>query len=124
MVNILLMEKSTHESLNYLKFLNLAQAIRKLPSYPEMDAVEERLLNMLAVAWHVGKKITVLEAMAMLTDISATTAHRRLKTLRKKGMIALNADEADNRIKYVTSTPTAMKYFAKLSECIDKAHSA
>jgi DNA-binding MarR family transcriptional regulator len=44
--------------------------------------------------------------------------------LRKKGMIALNADEADNRIKYVTSTPTAMKYFAKLSECIDKAHSA
>ena len=124
MVNISPMEKSTHESLNYLKFLNLVQAIRKLPSFPEMDAVEERLLNMLAVAWHVGKKITVLEAMAMLTDISATTAHRRLKTLRKKGMIALNADEADNRIKYVTSTPTAMKYFAKLSECIGKAHSA
>ena len=118
------MEKSTHESLNYLKFLNLVQAIRKLPSFPEMDAVEERLLNMLAVSWHVGKKITVLEAMAMLTDISATTAHRRLKTLRKKGMIALIADEADNRIKYVTSTPTAMKYFAKLSECIDKSHSA
>jgi hypothetical protein len=115
------MFKANQNSSTYLKFLSLVQAIRDLPGFPSIDPVEERLLNLFAAAWHVGRKITVLEAMGMLSDISASTAHRRLKQLRQKGMLTLEPDELDNRIKYVVPTSLATQYFAKLGECLDKA---
>lgn len=114
--------QSSHSS-TYLRFLNLVQAIRKLPDFPELDPVEERLLNLFAAVWHSGKQITVLQAMGMSTDVSSTTAHRRLKSLRKKGVITLVADESDNRIKYVQPTSVADQYFSQLGQCLNQAHS-
>jgi hypothetical protein len=108
-------------SVLYLRFLNLVQAIQDLPGFTPMDPVEERLFNTFATAWHAGRQITVLEAMGMLSDISSTTAHRRLKTLRGKGWITFQVDESDGRIKYVVPTDQANQYFAQLGECIDKA---
>jgi hypothetical protein len=108
-------------SVLYLKFLNLVQAIREMPVFPQMDPVEERLFNTFATAWHAGRQITVLEAMGMLPDISSTTAHRRLKTLRSKGWIAFQTDESDGRIKYVVPTEQATHYFSRLGEALDKA---
>ena len=35
----------------YFKFLHLAQAVQKLPTFPELDSVEERLLNVCASVW-------------------------------------------------------------------------
>ena len=113
-------EKSQH-SLCYLKFLNLIEAIREIPTFPAMDPVEERLLNLLAATWHVGRRVSVLEAMGLSSEISATTAHRRLKTLRGKGMIALDADKSDTRIKYVVATELANSYFATLGQALNKA---
>ena len=115
------MPHPSKSSLTYLKFLNLVQAVRALPSFPAMDAVEERLLNMLAAAWQTGRQITVLEAMDLSHEISPATIHRRLKTLREKGLIALDTDRIDSRVKYVVPTPLANKYFSKLSECLAKA---
>jgi DNA-binding MarR family transcriptional regulator len=106
--------------MSYLKFLNLVDAVRQLPSYPAMDSTEVRLLNSLAVVWHEGKKISVLEAMNMLADVSPSSV-RRLKTLRAKGFIKLQEDEFDNRIKYIVATPLAHKYFNKMNECLVKA---
>ena len=105
----------------YTKYLNLVQAVRSLPSFPSLDAVESRMLNTFAAAWHDEKKITVLEAMVMLPEISTTTAHRRLKMLRKKGMIDLNLDAHDNRVKYVVPTKATQQYFAQLGQCMEKA---
>ncbi|MCX7239169.1 MAG: hypothetical protein NTU86_01870 [Burkholderiales bacterium] len=79
--------------MSYLKFLNLAQAIRSLPSFPSMDSCEEVLLNTLARKWDAGQQVTVVEAMNMLPDTSPSTVHRRLKTLRKKKFIALEGDQ-------------------------------
>jgi DNA-binding MarR family transcriptional regulator len=59
--------------------------------------------------------------MALLPDISATTLHRRLKTLRTKGFISMDMDDVDNRVKYVVPTPMADEYFAKLSKSLDEA---
>lgn len=106
----------------YLKFLNLVQSVRQLPSFPEMDSVEERMLNLFAADWYAGQPITVLNAMGMLAEISSTTAHRRLKSLRKKGLIALNTDDVDNRIKYVVPTDISNKYFAQLGQCLERAN--
>ena len=108
----------------YLRFLNLVQAIREIPTFPAMDPVEERLLTMLAGVWHLEKKISVLEAMSLTNEISATTAHRRLKTLRKKGMIDLDTDQSDSRVKYVVPTALAKQYFTTLGQALDKAQHA
>jgi hypothetical protein len=111
-------------SATYLRFLNLVQAIREIPTFPVMDPVEERLLTMLAGVWHLEKKISVLEAMSLTNEISATTAHRRLKTLRKKGMIDLDIDQTDSRVKYVVPTALAKQYFTTLGQALDKAQRA
>ena len=105
-------------SQTYLKFLQLVQS---LPDFVLLDPVEERLLHLFATVWQAGQKITVLQAMALSQDVSSTTAHRRLKTLRQKGVLTLVPDEADNRIKYVQPTPMAEQYFAQLGKCLSEA---
>jgi len=105
----------------YIKFLHLTQAIHDLPHYPLLDPLEERLLNYFASAWYAGKKLTVLETMHASSDISPSTVHRRLKTLRKKGLIALDVDQIDNRIKYIVQTELTTSYFAHLGQCLVNA---
>ena len=99
---------------HYAKFLSLVQAIKGLPAFPELDPLEERLLNQLASQWHQG-------AMQMSNDVSPATVHRRLKTLRKKGMLNLTEHASDNRIRYIVPSDLATKYFAKMGQCLDMA---
>lgn len=108
----------------YFRFLNLARAIRQLPTFPALDTVEESLLNALGAAWYDNKRITVLQAMKMLPEISDQTTYRRIKSLRHKSLIQLQADKLDSRIKYVVPTPLATKYFSKLGHCLSKAIAA
>jgi hypothetical protein len=108
----------------YVRFLNLARAVRELPDFPSLDPVEERLLNRLAAVWQQGQRITVLQVMGLSDEVSSTTAHRRLKSLRVKGMVTLLADESDNRIKYVQPTPLADHYLAQLGQCVEQARQA
>ena len=110
-----------HYSDIYFKFLQLVQAVRQLPDFPALDPVEERLLNLFAIVWQSDQKITVLQAMSLSNDVSSTTAHRRLKSLRQKGVLTLELDKVDNRIKYVMPTPVAQKYFAQLGQCLAEA---
>jgi hypothetical protein len=49
----------------YLRFLNLARAVRELPDFPALDPVEERLLNEFAAAWQQDRPLTVLQAMVI-----------------------------------------------------------
>jgi hypothetical protein len=111
---------SLHADL-YLRFLNLARAVRELPDFPALDPVEERLLNQFAAVWHQDRPLTVLQAMGLSKDVSSTTAHRRLKSLRSKGMVMLVSDEIDNRVKYVRPTVLAQDYFSRLGRCLDAA---
>ena len=116
-----IMSKITSHSADYQKFLNLVHAIRSLPSFPSMDAVENSLLERFAAIWHTGKRITVLEAMNMSSDISPSTVHRRLKSLRAKGMLMLVNDTIDSRTKYVMPTELAIQYFDQLGQCMAAA---
>jgi len=105
-------------SQNYWRFLNLVSAIRGLP---KLDAVEERVLNGLAAIWATGAKVTVLQAMELALDTSPTTVHRRLKSLREHGLIDLQEDATDSRIKYIVPTNAAKAYFAKLGQALEMA---
>ena len=105
----------------YLKFLHLAQAIQKLPSFPELDSVEERLLNICAGIWHSDMKITVTEIAKMSPGNSERTSHRRIKTLIEKGMIVLKSDPNDKRVKYIQPTLLCEKYFKQMEHCLNLA---
>lgn len=107
-------------SLHYLRFLYLVRTVKESMS-TNVDPIEEQMLNLLGALWYEGKKVTVLEAMELLPEISSTTLHRRLKTLRAKGFIALEMDEFDNRLKYVVSTPISAEYFLKLGQSLQDA---
>jgi len=113
--------KQLKKTFTYLRFLNLVQALRAMPTFPSIDPIEERLLNQLATAWHLGRKISVLEAMAMSPDASSTTVHRRLKSLKQKGIVELIADASDSRVKYITPTKLATDYFDQLGKCLEVA---
>ncbi len=107
--------------LAYVKFLNLVEAVRQLPGLPELDVVEERILGFLARSWGAGQRVSVVEAMNSLPELSPSTVQRRLKALRAKGMVALQADEFDSRYKYIETTELANRYFTALGQCIRKA---
>lgn len=105
----------------YARFLSLASEIHDLDMFPKLDPVEERVLNTLAAAWHTGDKTPVLKVMVMFKDISGTTVHRRLKSLRRKGMIELRPDDVDDRIRYVAPTRLTDNYFERLGRYLEKA---
>ncbi len=111
-------------SLLYFKFLNLVAATRRLPGIPEIDAVEDRILAFLARSWYSGDRISVVEAMNGMPEISPSTVQRRLKALRVKGLLRVENDEQDNRLKYVQPTDLSMRYFAALGQCMRKAQAS
>lgn len=115
------MSSHTKHSLSYLKFLSLVEALRDIPSFPLLEPIEERLLNAFASAWHKGRQLTVLEAMAISPSISAATVHRRLKTLREKGYLELETDQVDSRIKYLVPTKLTSQYFNELGEALTRS---
>jgi DNA-binding MarR family transcriptional regulator len=108
-------------SLLYFKFLNLVAAARRLPGVPEIDTVEDRILAFLARSWYAGDRISVVEAMNGVPEISPSTVQRRLKALRVKGLLRMESDAQDSRLKYVQPTPLSMRYFASLGQCMQKA---
>lgn len=111
----------TLDTSNYLKFLTLVQEVRVSPEYGEVSLSEERLLNHLAASWSTNQKVTVLQAMSADSDISYSTAHRLLKSLRLKNFIMLVTDERDTRVKYVVPTDKTNQYFNHLGRCLDRA---
>jgi DNA-binding transcriptional regulator YhcF (GntR family) len=112
------MKSARQLSQTYLRFANLANAIRDLPS---LDAVEERVLRALAGAWATGQRLPVLQAVELTPDASPATVHRRLKSLRAKGMVEIREDQQDARVKYVVPTAETERYFAELGKCLAAA---
>ena len=102
----------------YPQFLANALKVRLSRKYPLLDQHEERLMDQLATSWSKGQKLTVLLAMRMCEDASASTVHRRLKTLRLKGMLDLQLDEDDNRVKYIVPTDLAKSYITALGQSV------
>ena len=115
------MPENSQNSKNYLQFLNLLKTAHDLQGFADLETHEEHLLNMLGTVWQTGMQITVMQAMDISTDLSSTTVHRRLKTLRKKGFIKLLTDEIDGRIKYVMPTDIAFQHFAQIGQCMKEA---
>jgi len=105
----------------YFRFLNLVGAIQQLPSLPKLDAAEQRLLEIVAAAWHSGNSLSVTGAMSMSSGGAPATIHRRLTRLRKKGLIELQVSQDDSRVKSIVPTKVAQDYFCEIANCLRRA---
>lgn len=114
------MSKRTRPADVYLRFLQLAEAIRGLPSLPPLDPLEERLLSAVASARQKQERLCVRDLMGKAEYGAPATIHTRLKSMRAKGWIMLS-DTEDARRKQVDLTQAAMLHFDRLSGCLVKA---
>ncbi|TFZ05399.1 winged helix-turn-helix domain-containing protein [Ramlibacter henchirensis] len=114
------MTKSSRGADVYLRFLQLSEAIRGLPSLPPLDPLEERILVWIARAGSEGERLSVRDMLAKSEFGAPATIHARLKSMRSKGWIDL-ADTDDARRKQVELTQRAMAHFARLSRLMIKA---
>jgi DNA-binding MarR family transcriptional regulator len=103
------------KKLTYLRFLQLSQALKDLPLFPQL------IINLCAGFWHSDMQVIITDFAKMLPGVSERTVHRRLKQLIAKDMIWLETDQNDKRIKYIRATKRSEKYFYKLDECMRKA---
>lgn len=100
----------------YISFIS-HQAMQEMTS--RLDPTEQRLVEILATRWSDGTKMTVMQVMNIAPDlISPSTVHRRLKTLRDKGMLVLVPDDFDARTKYVTPGPELVKLLEQLNAAL------
>ena len=113
------MRKPTRPADIYLRFLQLAEALRGLPSLPPLDPLEERILALVARATD-HDRLSVRDMMAKAEFGAPATVHARLKSMREKGWIQLS-DTDDTRRKRIELTAAALQYFDKLSGCLIQA---
>jgi DNA-binding MarR family transcriptional regulator len=112
--------KQTRPADIYLRFLQLAEALRGLPSLPSLDPLEERILALVARAGQDQQRLSVRDMMAKEELGSPATLHNRLKSMREKGWIMLS-DTDDTRRKQIELTQAALLHFDKLSKCLLQA---
>lgn len=113
-------KKLTRPADIYLRFLQLAEALRGLPSLPALDPLEERILALVARAGQGQERLSVRDMMGKNELGSPATVHSRLKSMREKGWIML-ADTDDARRKQIELTQAALLHFDKLSSCLVQA---
>ena len=114
------MKKAIEYSDVYLRFLQLAEAIRGLPSLPPLDPLEEKILALVAHAGNQEERLCVRDMMAKEQLGAPATIHTRLKSMRAKGWIVLS-DTEDARRKQIELTQEAVRYFERLSKCMVQA---
>ena len=104
----------------YLRFLHLAKAIKEVPLLPNLEPIEEKILEIVADAHVMKARLSVKDLMNKSELGSPAMLHGRLQSMRDKGWIALAPTE-DARRKQLELTPASLQYFEKLSKLMSKA---
>jgi DNA-binding MarR family transcriptional regulator len=104
----------------YLRFLQLTEALRGLPTLAALDPLEERILEFVARATQTKNRLSVRDMMAQSELGSPATLHARITSMREKGWLQLT-DTEDARRKQIELTPAALKHFDKLADTFAKA---
>lgn len=104
----------------YLRFLQLTEALRGLPTLAALDPLEERILEFVARATQTKNRLSVLDMVAQSELGSPATLHARITSMREKGWIMLS-DTEDARRKQIELTQAALRHFDKLGEAFTKA---
>jgi predicted transcriptional regulator len=101
----------SENAIRYLRVVSSTKASQMAYFPTPIDFVEDQLLQIILSNWLAKTNITVGEVLEEMKEISNSTLNRRLKNLRKMGIICHMADEIDNRIKYIYPTNLCIEYF-------------
>jgi DNA-binding MarR family transcriptional regulator len=96
-------------------------AIRQKDHLFALDPVDERVLNSFAVVWVTGRYLNASEAATIVADVAPRTVQRRVVSLVAKGLLRVENDEKDNRVKYLFATDKTAQYFDELNKCMEQA---
>ncbi|PUE58223.1 hypothetical protein B9Z36_05025 [Limnohabitans sp. Rim8] len=104
----------------YLNYLvqSKAEPMDAMLSYVSPACVQ--LLSAIAVADFQGQPLTISQIMAMIHFASPGTIHRRVESLRQKGLIDLIYKDGNRRTKYIVPTEAANAYFEKMGDLLVK----
>src|ERR1700744_2190648 len=83
----------------YLRFLQLTEALRGLPTLAALDPLEERILEFVARATQTKNRLSVRDMMAKSDLGSPATLHARITAMREKGWLQLPDSEVVRRIR-------------------------
>jgi hypothetical protein len=73
----------------YLRFLQLTEALRGLPSLPALDPLEEKILEFVARVMQKNDRLSVRDMMAQSGLGSPATLHARITSMREKGWLSV-----------------------------------
>ncbi|NIF55577.1 winged helix-turn-helix domain-containing protein [Burkholderia sp. Ax-1724] len=104
----------------YLRFLQLTEAQRGLPTLPALDPLEEKILEFVVRATQNKERLPMKDMMGHSELSSPATLHGRISSMCEKGWIVLN-DTEDARRKQIELTPASLRHFDKLAEAFAKA---
>jgi DNA-binding MarR family transcriptional regulator len=105
---------------SYLRFLRLADTLTK-PGEKPLDSLSKEILEY--ISKHIilnGGNFVVGDILTLSQLGSQATLHKRLHSLVDDGYLKLKPTD-DGRVKKIVLTKKADKYFADLSQALEKA---
>ena len=106
---------------SYITFLNLVNAVDDLGIGKMLDAIEERLLDQVILAFSQDHEILVGDLLVLSHIGSQATLHGRVKNLVASGYIKPMTDASDGRRTILVPTKQALKHYDKLSKLLAQA---
>jgi hypothetical protein len=101
----------------YMQFMSLRLSLRDHAGLPSLDPLEERLLEMVALASEPGDRLSVTEVITTSELGSPTMLHGRLTSLRTKGLVQLAYNDGSSR-RQLQLTTAGMSYLDVLAKCM------
>lgn len=99
-------------------FAALEEARRSTP-LSHLTPTQMTMIAGFSLQWRDDNEpITVLSAMGMFEQLSPSTVHRHLKTLRERGLIAITPDKFDSRIKHIVPTLRLLSAFKQIEDAL------
>ena len=87
-----------------IRIINFLEAIAPLSKAP-IDLENIVIVSFLESYWNRKKNIQVNHVIDGISNLSASTIHRRLRKFRQTKVLIHTSSEQDNRIKYIKKGP-------------------
>ena len=97
--------------MKYLKFSDIRQ---KIQSKYDVHSKECQILRVITQAHLKGSPFKVRDLLDTSTIASPATIHKAMKSLISKGLIKIEVNKDDARIKYLAPTSLAIKILTEI----------
>lgn len=101
-----------------MHFLSLSQQLGRDVLGNDVDSTSVRLLEVIALAAHQNRTLTVTQAMSLLWIASPATLHRKIKNLVAEGYVTHTHQGLNRRTRYLVLTEKSESFFNRLGESL------